>query len=56
MANSLAGATQDEVRRHNLGNLLQLLHVHGATSRSDLTALTGLNRSTVGALTTELAP
>ena len=55
MANSLAGATQDEVRRHNLGNLLQLLHVHGATSRSDLTALTGLNRSTVGALTTELA-
>ncbi len=55
MANSLAGATQDEVRRHNLGNLLHLLHVHGATSRSDLTALTGLNRSTVGALTTELA-
>jgi predicted NBD/HSP70 family sugar kinase len=55
VANSLAGATQDEVRRHNLGNLLQLLHVHGATSRSDLTALTGLNRSTVGALTTELA-
>jgi len=52
---TLAGATQDEVRRHNLGSLLRLLHVNGAASRSDLTALTGLNRSTVGALTTELA-
>jgi predicted NBD/HSP70 family sugar kinase len=52
---TLAGATQDEVRRHNLGGLLQLLHVNGAASRSDLTALTGLNRSTVGVLTTELA-
>ena len=55
MATNLAGATQDEVRRHNLGSLLRLLHVHGPTSRSDLTALTGLNRSTVGALTTDLA-
>ena len=55
MATTLAGATQDEVRRHNLGSLLRLLHVHGATSRSSLTALTGLNRSTVGALTTDLA-
>jgi predicted NBD/HSP70 family sugar kinase len=51
----LAGATQDEVRRHNLGHLLGLLHVEGAMSRSDLTARTGLNRSTVGGLTTELA-
>lgn len=55
MAATLAGATQDEVRRHNLGGLLRILHVRGATSRSDLTALTGLNRSTVGALTSELA-
>jgi predicted NBD/HSP70 family sugar kinase len=52
---TLAGATQDEVRRHNLGNLLRLLHVRGSTSRSDLTALTGLNRSTVGGLASELA-
>ena len=50
---SLAGATQDEVRRHNLGSLLRLLHQRGPTSRSELTALTGLNRSTVGALTAE---
>ena len=46
--------SQDDVRRHNLGRLLSLLHVRGATSRADLTALTGLNRSTVKALTTEL--
>ncbi len=49
-----AAATQ-EVRRHNLGGLLRLLHVRGPTSRSDLTAESGLNRSTVRALTTELA-
>jgi len=47
-------ASQDDVRRHNLGRLLRLLHVRGATSRARLTALTGLNRSTVGALTSEL--
>ncbi len=49
-----AATTQDEVRRHNLGSLLRLLHLQGATSRADLTALTGLNRSTVRALTTDL--
>jgi predicted NBD/HSP70 family sugar kinase len=47
-------ASQDDVRRHNLGRLLRLVHVRGATSRARLTALTGLNRSTVGALTSEL--
>ena len=52
---SLAGATQDEVRRHNRSQLLRILHVEGSTSRSALTAATGLNRSTVGALTSELA-
>ena len=30
MAHDMAGATQDELRRHNLGSLLRLLHVHGA--------------------------
>ena len=50
-----AAATQDDVRRHNVGSLLRLLHVHGATSRASLTEMTGLNRSTVRALTTELA-
>ena len=49
------GATQDEVRRHNLSQLLGLLHVNGAMPRAELTKRTGLNRSTVGALTTDLA-
>jgi predicted NBD/HSP70 family sugar kinase len=47
-------ATQDEMRRHNVGRLLRLLHVRGPTSRAGLTALTGLNRSTVRAITTDL--
>ena len=47
-------ASQDEVRRHNLGSLLRLLHVDGATSRSDLALLTGLNRSTVRTLLADL--
>jgi len=48
-------ASQDEVRRHNLGSLLELVHVHGDTSRSELAARLGLNRSTVKALTAELS-
>lgn len=43
------------MRRHNLGGLLRLLHVGGPASRAELTARTGLNRSTVRALATELA-
>ncbi len=54
-AASLAGATQDEVRRHNLASILRLLHREGPASRSTLVTRTGLNRSTVGTLTTELA-
>jgi len=51
---SLAGATQDEVRRSNLSLVLTLLHRRGALSRSQIVATTGLNRSTVGTLVTEL--
>ncbi|GGK92454.1 ROK family transcriptional regulator [Mangrovihabitans endophyticus] len=50
-----AGPSQEEVRRHNLGTLLRYVHVHGATSRAELTSRLGLNRSTIGALTTELS-
>ncbi|MGN9810918.1 ROK family protein [Micromonospora sp. BQ11] len=50
-----AGPTQDEIRRQNLGALLRHVHVHGATSRAELTTTLGLNRSTIGALTTDLA-
>ncbi|MBX6372476.1 MAG: ROK family protein [Acidothermus sp.] len=47
--------TQDVIRQRNLSVLLHLLHVEGARSRADLTAATGLNRSTIKALVEELA-
>jgi predicted NBD/HSP70 family sugar kinase len=50
-----AGPSQEEIRRHNLGALLRSVHVSGAVSRAELTASLGLNRSTIGALTAELA-
>ena len=46
--------SQDAVRRHNLASLLRIVHVQGAMSRSDLATRTGLNRSTVKALTEDL--
>ncbi|MFC7535331.1 ROK family protein [Actinoplanes sp. GCM10030250] len=49
-----AGPSQEEVRRYNLGTLLRYVHMHGATSRAELTSRLGLNRSTIGALTAEL--
>lgn len=48
-------ATQDDVRRHNLARMLRYLHVDGAKSRSELVAFSGLNRSTVGVLVSELS-
>ncbi|GAA5178309.1 ROK family transcriptional regulator [Rugosimonospora acidiphila] len=50
-----AGPSQEEIRRQNLGALLRLVHVHGAVSRAELTTALGLNRSTIGALTADLA-
>lgn len=50
-----SAASHDEVRRNNLARILRRLHLHGAASRSELVALTGLNRSTVGALVADLA-
>ncbi|HLT10427.1 MAG TPA: ROK family transcriptional regulator [Micromonosporaceae bacterium] len=50
-----AGPSQEEIRRHNLGTLLRYVHVRGPTSRAELTARLGLNRSTIGALTADLA-
>ncbi|MEV6601195.1 ROK family transcriptional regulator [Actinoplanes sp. NPDC051346] len=49
-----AAPSQEEVRRHNLGTLLRYVHIHGATSRAELTTKLGLNRSTIGALTADL--
>jgi predicted NBD/HSP70 family sugar kinase len=48
------GVAADELRRHNLGAVLEPLHLSGPLSRSELTAMTGLNRSTVADLLGEL--
>lgn len=50
-----AAATSDDVRRLNLGRLLRQLHLEGRLTRSELVARTGLNRSTVAGLITDLA-
>ena len=51
----VSGVATDQLRRHNLSAILTLLHHGGAQARSALTAQTGLNRSTVGALVAELS-
>lgn len=48
------GNNLDRVRRHNLAAILRLVHRQGPRSRSQLTRLTGLNRSTIAALVGEL--
>jgi predicted NBD/HSP70 family sugar kinase len=48
-------ANNGSVRRRNLGAVLTHVHRAARLSRADLTALTGLNRSTVGVLVAELA-
>ena len=48
------GNSTDHVRRHNLAVVLGLVHRSQGISRSQLTKLTGLNRSTVAALVGEL--
>lgn len=47
--------TFDGVHRRNLSKLLVLAHLEGPLSRAWLTAETGLNRSTVASLASELA-
>lgn len=49
------GVNQAELRRHNLSMVLLHLHHHGPTARSDLTAATRLNRSSVASLIADLA-
>lgn len=50
----MQGNNHDDVRRHNLSVILRLVHRGGAASRSLLTRQTGLNRSTIAALVSEL--
>lgn len=54
LARGARGARSEDVRRGNLATLLRYVHVHGPTARSRLTAVLGLNRSTIGGLTGEL--
>jgi len=49
------GSQLDATRRHNLSIILTTVHHHPGVSRAELTKLSGLNRSTVGALVGELA-
>lgn len=49
-----SGVSNDQTRRHNLSTILTALHHDGSQPRSQLTARTGLNRSTVAALVGEL--
>ncbi len=50
-----SGGATDALRRSNLATVLGLVHREGTLSRSELTHRTGLNRSTVGDLVSELA-
>ncbi|MBX3030790.1 MAG: ROK family transcriptional regulator [Chloroflexi bacterium] len=52
---AVPGSNSETTRRDNLSALLREVHLAGPRSRSDLVALTGLNRSTVGDLVAELA-
>ncbi|MEV4656010.1 ROK family transcriptional regulator [Micromonospora sp. NPDC049301] len=51
---SVPGASQEEIRRQNLGAVLRYVHLQGPTSRAELTSRLGLNRSTIGALAADL--
>lgn len=48
------GSTNEETRQRNLSLILTTVHAQGQQTRSDLTAVSGLNRSTVLALVGEL--
>jgi predicted NBD/HSP70 family sugar kinase len=49
------GRSGDTMRRYNLSTVLTLAHREGSLSRSRLTRVTGLNRSTIADLIAELA-
>ena len=49
------GRTREDVRQFNLSIVLRMLHFSGSVSRSQLTTVSGLNRSTISDLVSELA-
>ncbi|MEY4559455.1 MAG: hypothetical protein RLZ82_470 [Actinomycetota bacterium] len=48
------GQNRDDVRQHNLSALLRMIHQSGTVSRSQLATSSGLNRSTISDLVSEL--
>lgn len=60
MANSLLptqsdrGRNREDLREHNLSTIVSLLHRFGTLSRAQLTSSTGLNRTTISNLVSEL--
>jgi len=48
------GHDGDDLRRHNLSAIFDVIHQRGSISRADLTRMTGLNRSTIASLVEEL--
>lgn len=54
MAQQRLAVRPEEIRRHNLSLLVRHIHQHGELTRAELTAATGLNRSTIGALVSDL--
>ncbi len=51
---TVRGSRNEETRRRNLSLVLAAVHTAGELTRADLTRLSGLNRSTVGALVGDL--
>ena len=47
-------ARPDEIRQHNLGLVLEQIHLKGELSRAELTQSLGVNRSTIRALVADL--
>jgi predicted NBD/HSP70 family sugar kinase len=52
--NSNAGQNRENIRQHNLSIIMGLLYKGGTLARSQLTSVTGLNRSTISDLVVEL--
>lgn len=48
------GSNSESIRRDNLSAIMREIHISGPRTRSELVALTGLNRSTVADLVSEL--
>lgn len=53
-AGGVSGSNRDDLRKSNLSTLLRLVYRNGSLPRTELTAQTGLNRSTISDLVSQL--